>query len=535
MELDDLNSISVLDTIKNYIKSKSIPIQQIINSLQNNFQEKYCIITNSKDNTKTTQEETTKDIDELLNSLEEIYNPIRAIFTVKKLEEGWDVLNLYDIVRLYNEQNTGGANKGKSGSSTVSEVQLIGRGVRYFPFSYKDTIPYMRKFDMDKSNELRILEEFHFHSTYQSSYITDLKNKLKNKGLITPKTITRSFHIKDEIRKKSSFYKNYKIAINQRIENPNKRKKNIMEILSEINRIYTFNSQITEEKEIFGSDQVINTDSDESLNSLDFKFKDNKHVILKVFSKLNSNFYTFENLKEYLEISSIDDIFKDDIFGEQYITISSNSMITTKQIYNSFESFFKKFESKIKEYHNPYKGTKLTFSKIKDEFSTPKYKSIDIDREIELQRVSEQLVSKNWYVLDKFYGNKLEEEFTKFFNDSMLPILKQKGFDEIYFLRNEEVYKVYDFETGNGFQPDFLLFVKKSNSNITYQCFFEIKGSHLTQSDLWKENFLVNLSDDDFDKSILKIERENFKLVGFPFYSRPESKNDYKNKIENFL
>src|SRR5699024_195659 len=36
----------------------------------------------------------------LLNSLEEPNNPIRAIFAVARLNEGWDVLNLFDIVRI---------------------------------------------------------------------------------------------------------------------------------------------------------------------------------------------------------------------------------------------------------------------------------------------------------------------------------------------------------------------------------------------------------------------------------------------------
>ncbi|MEZ4800086.1 MAG: hypothetical protein R2809_09995 [Flavobacteriales bacterium] len=35
----------------------------------------------------------------LLNTLEDENNPIRAVFA-QKLNEGWDVLNLFDIVRL---------------------------------------------------------------------------------------------------------------------------------------------------------------------------------------------------------------------------------------------------------------------------------------------------------------------------------------------------------------------------------------------------------------------------------------------------
>ena len=43
----------------------------------------------------------------------------------------------------------------KAGSATVSEIQLIGRGVRYYPFKYKDSIKNKRKFDEDLGNEMR--------------------------------------------------------------------------------------------------------------------------------------------------------------------------------------------------------------------------------------------------------------------------------------------------------------------------------------------------------------------------------------------
>lgn len=65
---------------------------------------------------------------ERLNTLEDPDNPIRVIFAVAKLSEGWDVLNLYDVVRI-SEKNT-------SLKETNAEAQLIGRGARYYPFLY---------------------------------------------------------------------------------------------------------------------------------------------------------------------------------------------------------------------------------------------------------------------------------------------------------------------------------------------------------------------------------------------------------------
>ncbi len=60
----------------------------------------------------------------LLNSLEDRQNPKRVIFSVDKLNEGWDVLNLFDIVRLKNKA---------SQKDTTKDAQLIGRGARYYP------------------------------------------------------------------------------------------------------------------------------------------------------------------------------------------------------------------------------------------------------------------------------------------------------------------------------------------------------------------------------------------------------------------
>jgi len=59
-----------------------------------------------------------------------------AIFIVNKLNDGWDVLNLFNIVCFYNikdEKHDGNRNR-KDGKTTISEVQLIDRGVRYNPF-----------------------------------------------------------------------------------------------------------------------------------------------------------------------------------------------------------------------------------------------------------------------------------------------------------------------------------------------------------------------------------------------------------------
>lgn len=124
----------------------------------------------------------------LVNTLEGSENPVRAILAVDMLKEGWDVLNLFDIVRLY-ETRDGKWKNGKylPGKTTISEAQLIGRGARYYPFKMEsandDTEKYRRKFDDEPENPLKILEQLHYHTTRAVNYIDEIKIALDQTGL----------------------------------------------------------------------------------------------------------------------------------------------------------------------------------------------------------------------------------------------------------------------------------------------------------------------------------------------------------------
>ncbi len=213
---------SIFERIAQYMQDEKKTFENVAQYIRENFQERNVIITNSKTN-KSKKEKTDRETDHLLNSLEAPSNHIRAIFTVQRLTEGWDVLNLYDIVRLYTGRDTDFKAK-KAGRSTTSEVQLIGRGVRYFPFAYKDKAMSKRKFDDDLANPLRVLEEFYFHSDEDHRYISELSAELKNKGLISEKRTQKTFAVKKE--KQEELLSMY-LFVNEQRENPNRRLKTL--------------------------------------------------------------------------------------------------------------------------------------------------------------------------------------------------------------------------------------------------------------------------------------------------------------------
>lgn len=155
----------------------------------------------------------------LLNSLEEPSNPIRCIFAVEKLDEGWDVLNLFDIVRLSDKGGTGK----KPTATTMREAQLIGRGARYFPFADPHdagAVRNKRKFDADHTSPLRLLEQMHYHCTNEVKYISDLRKALIETGALEDDEATVELKLKPEFRdhrvfKNYSFFRNARVPIDK--------------------------------------------------------------------------------------------------------------------------------------------------------------------------------------------------------------------------------------------------------------------------------------------------------------------------------
>jgi len=178
-----------------YFKKENITFENLINELQEDFSEEKVMLLDSEN---IDEEKQLK-----LNSLEVKNNELRAIFAVNMLNEGWDVLNLFDIVRLYDTRDGKWVyGQYRPGKTTMGEAQLIGRGARYFPFQL-DTVQdkYKRKFDEDIENELRILETLHYHSAHNSKYIDEIKSTLTEIGIMSEKYTQRDLFVREDIKK----------------------------------------------------------------------------------------------------------------------------------------------------------------------------------------------------------------------------------------------------------------------------------------------------------------------------------------------
>jgi type III restriction enzyme len=540
------------ETLLEFIKNENINFGDIANWIKQSYQEKNTIITNSKTN-KTKSEKTDEETEKLLNSLEDKNNHIRAIFTVDRLTEGWDVLNLFDIVRLYQGQNTGGSTK-KTPEATTKEKQLIGRGVRYCPFDFNDKIKNKRKFDDDLKHELRILEELYYY-TYdeESRYISHLKEELRKDGYIRDDKVIKTFALKKDFQD-SKFYQETKIWYNKQIDNPNRKKKTLEDIKKDFFVPYKIKGlEITEQEIDFEKQEDLQRLNlqEKGLQTISIKFKNiEKYIVQKAINikaKQENSLFQFEKLKEELEIESIEELQSEKLADfDVKIIVSKNTKY--ENIENSDKlgvviKFLDNIFAELKDKIAPKIGSEFISGDFKKFFTEPKTKTIEIDTDSE--RIAKDLENESWYVLDSFHGTSEEKELIGFIKETIGNL--ETKYKEIYLLRNEEVYKIFDFEQGRGFQPDFILFLKTKDkkkigvaeTELYYQIFIEPKGNEYigddgtfkTGKEGWKEQFLEEISEKYGFKKVIKAENPNYRLIGLPFFNKDHNTN-FKTEYE---
>ena len=464
-ELQNLELVGIekLTEAINYFKEKDDTLELLEQSIKTAFTEDTSIIMNgSSDNNKENQL--------LVNSLEDLDNPIRIIFAVDMLNEGWDVLNLFDIVRLYDTRQS--KSGGKIGSYTIKEAQLIGRGARYCPFVVDDEeLKFKRKFDGDISNPNRILETMYFHSKNDSRYISELKNALIETGLQAPDPIILEYRLKDEF-KDSDFYKKSYVFSNKRL----------LKVRDEVHSLEpSMRTKTYYYTALSGKGNIVNLIGDDTANTStiktnlkSIKFKDIDYNILlgaiEYFEELR-----FDILKEkYPSLKSMREFLTSDEFlGNSNVEITySQDEVNGKILFSAVKHALVKVASHAMAIKPEYVGSK--------EFEPKQLKVILKDKKISLGSIEGNggkgnsqnncsneeyrldLTNESWYVFNDNYGTSEEKLFVKYFKTHIEPKLKEKNL-EYYVVRNERIPElaIYSFEAGERFEPDFLLFVRK--------------------------------------------------------------------------
>ncbi|WP_240651867.1 DEAD/DEAH box helicase family protein [Helicobacter pylori] len=434
----------------------------------------------------------------LLNSLEDRDNPKRVIFSVDKLNEGWDVLNLFDIVRLKNKA---------SQKDTTKDAQLIGRGARYYPFSYNDSKPsciefYQRKFDL--SNPLSSLERLDYHAIYDSEFIAKLKEELRELGLefiekektTIPLTPTKRFkcyyasNTKD--KNKNLFNKDY--------TNP------VIVTLQSLH-VPLFGFIVREKKVDFKEENKGDTTyfKPHTLNKIPINY------FLKALNLKNLDFKTLKKaFKKHAFNNKVE-------FIKEYISPLKTNFHKSQKFDNN--------EILLKLAVYIIGNLKDTLLKEQDK---PSVSALELK---EFETHNKSLSASEWEKNIPFYewllfkdmrklDSDLERKFLGFINDHKEVL--DKKFKEWCVLRNDHFAELKVFCNiedspyyAQGFEPDFILFAQThSDEFLGFTCYMEAKGEHLEPSNAWKEEFLEMLENAD-----LKSRNKKLHLKGLPFFT----------------
>ncbi|WP_242665016.1 DEAD/DEAH box helicase family protein, partial [Helicobacter pylori] len=434
----------------------------------------------------------------LLNSLEDRDNPKRVIFSVDKLNEGWDVLNLFDIVRLKNKA---------SQKDTTKDAQLIGRGARYYPFSYNDFKPsriefYQRKFDL--ANPLSALERLDYHAIYNSEFIAKLKEELRELGLgliekekttisLTPTKRFKCYYASNtKDKKKNLFNMDYSDPIEATLKSLHA-------------PLFAFD--VREKK-------------------VDFKEEnkgDTTYYIPHTLDKIPINYFLKAlNLKN-LDFKTLKKAFKKHAFN--------NKVGFIEQYISPLKTNFHK-DQKFDDNNILLKLAVCIIENLKDTLlkEQDKYEVSALELK-EFETHNKSLSASEWEKDIPFYewllfkdmrklDSKLEREFLDFINKNK-EILDKK-FKEWCVLRNDHFAELKVFCNienspyyAQGFEPDFILFAQTHEDEfLGFTCYMEAKGEHLEPSNAWKEEFLETL-----ENAVLKSHNKKLHLKGLPFFT----------------
>lgn len=540
-EIQDLATDGLLKQAIDYFQERDPSLSSLRSSIQQGFAENNAVIMNgSTDNSAEKQL--------AVNSLEDYSNPYRIIFTVDMLNEGWDVLNLYDIVRLYETRQGGKA--GKPGAYTIKEAQLIGRGARYFPFlldsesgDHDQEDKFVRKYDYDLDSSNRLLETLLYHSKQDSKYITELRLALRETGLLPDEATEVIYELKPSF-KQTDFYHNAIVFSNRREEVSRK------EVTQLDNRVKSAIYQLDVRHAPSRLLSLFDTDIRKSEEPGNPKV----HTIRCKISEMPLNVtmgslgrydaLRFEALKHYFPHlkSTREFITSSDYLGETEITFQADTAhLTAADLSAGLDSVFQTVATYMAGIKVTYRGTHQFEAKrlkevlrnkrlqianpVKGGIGTSQSNDPDFNRHVDLENAE-------WYAYNDNYGTSEEKAFVKYFS-TIIDDLKQ-SYDEVYLVRNERLASlaIYSFETGERFEPDYLLFLRKKDQEYTQQqLYVEPKGTHLLATDKWKEDFLLAIERNAIPHTTY-VDNTDYRIIGLPFYNQETRMADFRQAFE---
>lgn len=543
--LKEQSTSDIMQRAFRYFEEHDISLDMLAAELRDDFSEEHCVSVN--DDKDATERQIR------LNSLEDEDNPYRAIFEVKKLDEGWDVLNLFDIVRLYETRQSG---QNKVSPVTIAEAQLIGRGARYCPFHMDMAQPkFQRKFDDDITNELRVCEELYYHCQNDHRYVSELKTALREIGLDTDKIVKREYVLKDSF-KDDAIYKEGLIFLNEQKEKSRSEVKGLFPTVRD--SIYRYTVRRSES----GTDIVMAEDEEETPNNRKGIGKKapapkaksltvaeiaeiNYAIVNKALMRLP--FFKFNTLKSYFpNLKSTREFITSTAYlgGVKIDLITEEDEPSLSAIREAVSSVVGKIAVALSSIEKTYEGTKeFKAEKVHNIFrnktvnyTDPQGDGVGISQNAPAVKPEWKidLANEDWFAYTDNFGTSEEKAFVAYFREHVDAL--RKKYSKIFLVRNEREFCIYSFDDGLRFEPDYVLFLQRDKTDgfDQWQIFIEPKGTHLLEKDAWKEEFLMRLQEEAIPVKKF-VDDNEYRIWGCHFFNRDEREKEFDEDFGQLL
>ncbi|WP_282579122.1 DEAD/DEAH box helicase family protein [Leuconostoc citreum] len=493
-----------------YTYYQTVDMGSLVRELQRDFQPLNTINVND-----TSSNGILRNLNDLrnLNTLEEPSNPFRAIFAVAKLSEGWDVLNLYDIVRIGEQPITA--------IQTNSEAQLIGRGARYNPFVYEEATSFTRRFD-HSTPELQILESLHYHTINDKKYIDNLTKSFEAMQLqveddkdfdILTTTVKESF-------KKSDVYQYGKLYHNDVEDVPESEYNGLAKYGVPVAELPTVNIETATLEATAFDTQNITGMNETRLVKIDAA------LVKKAMAR--NPFFRFNTMKKYMPtLNSIAEFMYEDQWLGQIkeiqatVSTGSETVLSRETQLLVVEKYLAYIQRMLVMNYKRQRGTNKFIGLPIKEAVQDYQKRVPVnyaDAGVHELIQTYDYKKAPWFVYNEAIVDKLERSLIELIQGYIEEL--QNKYKEVYLIRSDErntKLKLHEFAGDvshySGFLPDFVLYL--ANASYIYQIYIEPKGPQLLDQDQWKEDLLTSISPESVD---VIGENDQVKLYGVKFY-----------------
>lgn len=509
-----------------YTHYQTIDVGRLVRELQRDFQPMNTINVND-----TSSNGILGDLNDLrnLNTLEEPSNPFRAIFAVAKLSEGWDVLNLYDIVRIGEQPITS--------TQTNSEAQLIGRGARYNPFVYDKATSFTRRFD-HSTPELQILESLHYHTINDKKYIDNLTKSFEAMQLqveddkdfdILTTTVKASF-------KRSDVYQYGKLYYNDVEDVPESEYNGLAKYGVPVAELPTVNIETaTLEATAFDTQNVAGMNETRLV-------KIDDALVKKAMAR--NPFFRFNTMKKYMPtLNSISEFMYEAQWLGQIkeiqatVSTGSDAVLSRETQLLVVEKYLAYIQRMLVMNYKRQRGTNKFIGLPIKEAVQDYQKRVPVnysDAGVHELIQTYDYKKAPWFVYNEAIVDKLERSLIELIQGYVEEL--QNKYKDVYLIRSDErntKLKLHEF-AGDvshyaGFLPDFVLYL--ANESYIYQIYIEPKGTQLLDQDQWKEDLLTSISPESVD---VIGENDQVKLYGVKLYVSGDTRK-VRDSIKKFI